>query len=139
MIERKYPSDLTDTEYQLIESVLPPRKTEGRTGRPPRYTHREILNGIFYAERTGCAWRYLPRDLPQWTSVYAYWQKWTRDGTLDHIRAILHRNAPPPRISKEKRHAQRRRRPARKPPTSDGERRRSAGDLAPPPAPVVLA
>ena len=49
--------------------------------RPEKYPKREILNGIFYVARSGCAWRLLPHDLPPWESVYHYFWCWRQDGT----------------------------------------------------------
>ncbi len=50
-----YASDLTDAEWALIEPLLP---AEASTGRPRIHARRTILNAIFYALRTGCAWRF---------------------------------------------------------------------------------
>ena len=50
---------------------------------------REILNAFFYILRSGCAWRMLPHDLPPWQSVYYYFRKWRKDGTLECINAAL--------------------------------------------------
>ncbi|MCP9495040.1 MAG: transposase [Pyrinomonadaceae bacterium MAG19_C2-C3] len=63
MTKRIYPSDLTDGEWQYLKRCLPKQKP---TGRPPTHARREILNAIFYLVRTGCAWRYLPKDYPKW-------------------------------------------------------------------------
>ncbi|BAY13416.1 transposase [Calothrix sp. NIES-2098] len=41
---------------------------------------RSILNAIFYVQRTGCQWEMLPHDLPPYTTVYGYFQKWQRKG-----------------------------------------------------------
>ncbi len=56
-IEKVYPSDLSEEEWQLIMPHLP---TDNLVGRPRHYDWRHILNGIFYVLRTGCQWRYLP-------------------------------------------------------------------------------
>ena len=50
-------------------------------GRPEKYPKREILNGIFYILRGGCAWRLLPHDFPPWQIVYQYFWRWQQDGT----------------------------------------------------------
>ena len=74
MNERKrYPTDLTNEQWSLIEPLLPPQKT----GRPRKYSQREMLNAIAYLTRTGCSWRMLPHDLPPWQAVYAYFRKLT--------------------------------------------------------------
>ena len=75
MTKRIYPSDLSGGEYKFLKKCLPKQKNFGR---PSRHTRREILNGIFYLLRTGCAWRYLPRDYPPWQTVYHYFRVWRK-------------------------------------------------------------
>ena len=73
---RKYPSDLTDEQWQLIEPLLPP---PSRVGGPRRICRRRIMNAILYVNRTGCQWRQLPSDFPNWKTVYHLfwlWQLW---------------------------------------------------------------
>ena len=55
----RYPSDLNDSEWQLLQPLLPAAR---KRGRPRERDLREILNGIFYLLRSGCAWRLLPKD-----------------------------------------------------------------------------
>ena len=88
MSNSSYPSDLTDAQFSRIEGLLPSR-ARGQRGRPRRYTDRELLNGIFYVLRTGGAWRYVPKDYPPWQSVYAYFRRWSEDGTLARVHAAL--------------------------------------------------
>ena len=75
MTKRIYPSDLSGGEYKFLKKCLPKQKNFGR---PSRHTRHEILNGIFYLLRTGCAWRYLPRDYPPWQTVYHYFRVWRK-------------------------------------------------------------
>ena len=82
-----FPSDLGNLEYALVEDLIPQPK---RGGRPAKYQRREILNGVRYVLRTGCAWRLLPHDLPKWNAVYHYFSTWRRDGTWKRIHAQLH-------------------------------------------------
>ncbi len=56
-----------------------------------KYEWREILNGIYYALRSGCAWRMLPHDLPDWQSVYGYFRKWRKDGSWERWNDLLNR------------------------------------------------
>ena len=70
-----YPSDLSDAEWKVIEPLLP--KAKG-FGRPRTVDLREILNAIFYVQRTGCQWEMLPHDLPAHETVYSYFKKWQR-------------------------------------------------------------
>lgn len=83
MTERKsYPSDLTDNQWSLLETLVPKPKPGGR---PPTYPRREILNAILYILRTGSSWRQMPHDLPPWLLVYLYFRAWRHDGTWDRI------------------------------------------------------
>ena len=94
----RYPSDLTDAQWHQIEPSIPPEKDLGRH----RSTEiREIVNGINYRWSTGCVWRMLPHDFPPWATVYTYFRRWQRDGTLREIREMLvrRRNFSEPKIS----------------------------------------
>ena len=77
-----YPTDLSDAEWSLLEGLIPDWKPGGR---PEKYSKREIVNGIRYVMRTGCAWRHLPHDLPAWTSVYYYFRLWKKEGVWKQI------------------------------------------------------
>jgi len=57
----RYPSDLTDEEWALVEPMIPPAKHGGRRR---TVVVREVVNGVMYVLSTGCQWRYLPKDLP---------------------------------------------------------------------------
>ena len=83
MIERAaYPSDIADEEWSYLDPLLPgPKCGTPRGGRPQEFPTREIVNGIRYVLRTGCAWRLMPHDLPPWSTVYHYMRAWKRDGT----------------------------------------------------------
>lgn len=77
-IERKtkrYPTDLTDEEWNRIEPLLPRRSMRGR---PREVDLREILNAIRYLVRTGCGWRMLPNDFPPWETVYWWFRRFVR-------------------------------------------------------------
>lgn len=81
-----YPSDLTDEEWEILERLLPaPKWGTSRGGRPQEFPTREIVNGVRYVLRTGCAWRSMPHDLPPWWTTYKYFQRWNRDGTWQRV------------------------------------------------------
>ena len=84
--EPRYPSDLSDEEWAIIEPLIPPSR---RGGRPRKVDVREVLNGIFYILSTGCQWRALPKDLPPRSKVHDYLQVWEWDGTLMRIHHAL--------------------------------------------------
>lgn len=81
-----YPSDVNDAEWALLAPLIPTSKPHGR---PRSSDMRRITNGVFYVLRTGCAWRYLPRDYGPWQTVYYYFRQWRRDGTWIAIHAHL--------------------------------------------------
>ena len=85
--KRRYPTDLTDRQWELIEPLLP--EPAAGTGRPPKHSKREIVSAILYHVRAGGSWRMLPKDLPPWETVYGYFRDWGKDGTLDRIHDAL--------------------------------------------------
>lgn len=84
-----YPTDLNDSEWNVIEQYLPQPKPKGPGGRPRENLRRQILNGIFYIVRSGCAWRLLPHDLPHWKTVYHYFRKWRKEGIWQQMNDAL--------------------------------------------------
>ncbi len=83
---RGYPSDLTEQEWAILEPLIPPAKGGGH----PRTTDmHEVLNALFYVDRTGCQWRALPHDFPPWSTVWSYFRTWRNDGTWKRIHTAL--------------------------------------------------
>ena len=76
--EKLYPTDLTDSQMNLIKEILP---EPARIGRPRELELRQIVNAILYLVRSGIQWRMMPREYLKWQSVYYYFQKWRKDGT----------------------------------------------------------
>ena len=85
MRTENYPSDISDPQWSLIEPHLP----VSSGGRPRKTDLREVVNAIFYILRTGCQWRYLPKDYPPKSTVWRYFNQWRHDGTLDTIHDLL--------------------------------------------------
>ena len=83
---QRYNSDLTRTQWKRLKRLLPPAKPGGR---PRSVNLREVLNGIFYITRGGCAWRMMPKDLPPWSTCYDYFRKWRNDGLWRRINDTL--------------------------------------------------
>ena len=81
MSRAAYATDLTDTEWQLVEPYV---RTSG-LGRPPLHSKQELLNALFYQLRSGGAWLLLPHDLPPWRTVYKQFEAWREDGTWDRL------------------------------------------------------
>ena len=86
MSRPRYPSDLTDGQWRLIEPVVPEPKSGGR---PASVERREIVNAVLYVVRNGCSWRALPHDFPKWQTVYHYFRLWRDDGTWQTIHDTL--------------------------------------------------
>src|SRR5471032_346879 len=83
----RYPSDLTDAEWALVEPMIPPAK---RGGRRREVNVREVLNAVFYVLSTGCQWQALPKDLPPKSTAHCYFMLWDWDGTLERIHHALY-------------------------------------------------
>jgi len=84
-MRKPYPSDLTDEQWALIQPLIPVPST----GRPRLVDMREVLNAIFYLNRSGCQWDMLPHDLPAKSTVYDHFAQWRDDGTWQTIMDAL--------------------------------------------------
>ena len=91
---RKYPTDLTESQYGAIIQIIGDKRKRRRS-------LKEVLDAIFYLLKSGCQWRMLPSDFPKWELVYYYYNKWSRDGTLEEIHEILRRRLRKKRGRKE--------------------------------------
>jgi putative transposase len=87
MARKAYPTDLTDEQWAILEPMIPAAHS---TGRPRQTDMREVMNGILYLLRTGCAWRNLPHDLPPYRAVFYYFTKWRKCGVWKKIHDKLH-------------------------------------------------
>ena len=84
----RYPSDMTDAEWALLEPLIPAAK---HGGRPRKTDMRAAINAILYLLRTDCPWRYLPRDgFPPRSTVYNIFRNFQKDGVWDAIWDKLH-------------------------------------------------
>ncbi len=86
MNRQRYPSDLSAAQWARIAPLIPPAKAGGR---PRTVNIREIINAIFYLNKTGCQWRSLPHDLPHWSTVHTYDRNWRLTGVWDRIHDAL--------------------------------------------------
>jgi putative transposase len=83
-----YPTDLNDTEYAQIAPLL---ETQSKRGRPREISYQEILNAIFYVLKTGCGWRELPHDFPNWKTVYHYFRQFRLHGLWEEMNEQIHK------------------------------------------------
>ena len=72
---KRYPTDLTDEEWAIIEPFLP---VAAKRGRHVETDLREVLNALGYMARTGGGWRMLPNDFPPWQTVYWWFRRFVR-------------------------------------------------------------
>ena len=82
----RYTSDLTDTEWNLICYCFP---KPSKIGRPRKHEIRELLNAIFYLNKTASQWRNLPIHFARWGTVYHYFRLWKRNGLWARIHTHL--------------------------------------------------
>src|ERR1700728_2193838 len=85
MRSQRYPSDLTDAQWELVKPFIPVYPG----GRPRRTSMRDVVDAIFYLVRTGCQWRFLPKDFPPKSTVWGYFDEWRHNGTLNTIHDAL--------------------------------------------------
>src|SRR6266478_614883 len=93
-MRKPYPTDLTYEQWQVVQPLIPSAKPGGR---PRTVDMREVLNTLFYLNRTGCQWDMLPHDLLSKSTVYDYFSQWRDDGTwqklLDTLREAVRQQA----------------------------------------------
>ena len=82
---KEYASNLSDEQWRLVKKLIPKAKKRGR--KP--IDRRQIINAVLYWNRTGCQWRYLPSDFPNWNTVYGVFRQWRIDGTWQRIHERL--------------------------------------------------
>jgi hypothetical protein len=85
---KKYASDVSREKFGEIELLL---RSVRKATKPTRVDLYEVFCAVLYLLRTGCQWRFLPSEFPKWTTVYAYWRKWSepdQDGVSVLERAL---------------------------------------------------
>src|ERR1700693_3357968 len=85
MRTQRYPSDLTDEQWAVVEPFIPIYPG----GRPRTTAMRDVVDAILYLLRTGCQWRYLPKDFPPKSTVWGYFDQWRHNGTLETLHDAL--------------------------------------------------
>jgi transposase len=81
--------DLSNEQWARLEPLLP----TGKPGRPPKWTKRQLIDGIRWRTRTGAPWRDVPARYGAWQTVYGLFRRWQRDGTWARILTGLQANA----------------------------------------------
>jgi transposase len=75
-------ADLTDAQWAVLEPLLPSGR---KPGRPPKWTKRQLIDGIRWRVRAGAPWRDVPAQYGPWQTVYGLFRRWQRDGTWRQI------------------------------------------------------
>ncbi len=79
-----YPSDVTDAQWDLIKDHF----NTGNYGKSRKHSHKALVNAVFYIVKTGCQWRFLPKEFPPYSTVHSFywrakkkgiWEKMMRD------------------------------------------------------------
>lgn len=71
-----YTTDLTISQFGLLDQQLPKSKTKKNV-----ISRHAIVNAIMYQLKNGCQWRDIPKDFPDWQTVYSQFRRWRIDGT----------------------------------------------------------
>lgn len=88
--EKRYPSDLTDEEWAVVEECLCGEEEMG-AGRPLEVDLRRVWDAMLYINKTGCQWAYLPHDFPPRTTVNYHYMKWMANGFFERVNAEVRR------------------------------------------------
>lgn len=85
MNTRDYPTTLSESQWQLLQPLLPAAKSgPGKPGRPP-VDLRQVINALWYLNRGGIQWRLLPKEYGRWQTVYGYFARWSKAGVWEQI------------------------------------------------------
>jgi putative transposase len=79
---RRYPSDLTSIEWELVQPLF-------ETYATLTADIRAMVDGCLYLEAEGCRWRSLPKDFGPWQTVRGYWDRFRRDGIWADAAVLL--------------------------------------------------
>ena len=74
--------DLTDAQWAALEPLLPKGKNPGR---PPKWSKRQLIDGIRWRVRVGSPWRDVPDCYGPWQTVYGLFRRWQRAGVWQRI------------------------------------------------------
>ncbi|MFJ9366392.1 IS5 family transposase [Nocardia sp. NPDC101769] len=79
-------ADLTDAQWARLEPLLPRGR---KAGRPPKWTKRQLIDGIRWRTRCGTPWRDVPECYGHWKTVYGLFRRWQRGGVWAVILKML--------------------------------------------------
>ena len=82
-MSKRYTSDTSDEEWEIIEKIINKRK--GQQGRPQPRDARMLWDGMFYITKNGCFWRDLPKDFGPWKRVFNYFNRLKHRGVIEDL------------------------------------------------------
>lgn len=85
-----YSSSLTDTEWEILEPLLPEVLPQKKSTRPLDWSYRELIDGMLYRLKNGCNWEDLPKDLPPYSIVFYHYNQWRQAGSIEKLMRRLH-------------------------------------------------
>ena len=85
-MRKKYESDLSNEQWRLIKDYF---ENEKRGKHLRTQSKRRLVNAVLYLNKTGCQWRMLPNDFPNWKTVYSFYQRAVASGIWEKILDML--------------------------------------------------
>ena len=73
-MSHSYPSDISREQFIRI---LPDLESARRRTKPRTVDLYDVFCGVLYLLKSGCQWRMLPADFPNWGTCYKYFQQWS--------------------------------------------------------------
>jgi len=81
-MRREYPSDVSREQFEKIREIL---ESARKKTKPRKIDLYEIFCAVLYVLKSGCQWRMLPSDFPNWEVVYSYFRKWNTKPSEDGL------------------------------------------------------
>ncbi|PZD70788.1 hypothetical protein C1752_09132 [Acaryochloris thomasi RCC1774] len=85
-----YSSSLTDSEWEILEPLLPEVLPPKKKTRPLAWGYRDLINGMLCRLKNGCNWQDLPKDLPPYSTVFWHYNQWPQAGSIEKLMTLLH-------------------------------------------------
>lgn len=85
-----YSSSLSDSEWELLEPLLPKVLLLKKRTRPLEWSYRDLIDGMLYRLKNGCNWEDLPKDFPPSSTVFWHYNEWRKAGSIETLMTLLH-------------------------------------------------
>ena len=73
-MSHSYPSGISREQFARILPVL---ESARRRTKPRTVDLYDVFCGVLYLLKSGCQWRMLPADFPNWRTCYQYFRPWS--------------------------------------------------------------